>query len=339
MAGSHELDISPERRIVLAGQAANLVAARRAFDDYRSRKADNTLRRQGADLALFAEYLVAVEAKAEIESLATEPDAWQGVTWGIIEGFVRWQLSQGYAVGSINVRLATVKVYARLASKAGIIDAGEVALIGLVKGYGHQEGKRIDARREVSRIGRKKARAVPLTRDQAIALKQQPDTPQGRRDALLMCLLLDHGLRCGEAVRLRVEEFDLEAQTLSFYRPKVDKRQIHALTTDTFRAAWVYLRRDAPLVGPLWRGSRRGGELGEPELSEQAATARVKLLGEQIGIEGLSAHDCRHYWATRAAQSGTDPFSLQEAGGWSSLAMPRRYVDAARVANQKVRLE
>jgi len=29
-------------------------------------------------------------------------------------------------------------------------------------------------------------------------LKQQPDTPQGRRDPLLMCILLEHGLRYGE---------------------------------------------------------------------------------------------------------------------------------------------
>lgn len=333
----NDLVAASERHLTLAGQAANVVAARRAFDDYRSRQADNTLRRQDADLALFAEYLGEVDIR--VSDLAFEPSAWTGITWGIIEGFVRWQLGRGYAVGSINVRLATVKVYARLASKAGVIDPGEIVLIGAVKGYSHKETKRVDARREVNRVGLKKAQAVTLTRNQATVLKAQPDTPQGRRDALLMCLLLDHGLRCGEVVRLRVEIFDLEAQTLSFYRPKVDKRQIHALTADTFRAARVYLKRDAPLTGKLWRSSRKGGELGPEGMSEQAITARVKLLGEQIGIEGLSAHDCRHYWATTAARAGTDPFSLQEAGGWSSLAMPRRYVEAAKVANQKVRLE
>jgi integrase len=74
-------------------------------------------------------------------------------------------------------------------------------------------------------------------------------------------------------------------------------------------------------------------------MSQRAITARVRLLGERLGILGLSAHDCRHYWATSAARHGTDPFVLQEAGGWSSLAMPRRYVEANDIANQGVRLE
>jgi site-specific recombinase XerD len=46
---------------------------------------------------------------------------------------------------------------------------------------------------------------VKLERDQVAALKTQPDTPQGRRDALLMCLLLDHGLRVGEVAILVID--------------------------------------------------------------------------------------------------------------------------------------
>jgi integrase len=56
-------------------------------------------------------------------------------------------------------------------------------------------------------------------------------------------------------------------------------------------------------------------------------------------LKGLSAHDGRHSWATKAVRSGTDPFALQEAGGWNSLAMPRRYVEAARIANEGVKLD
>ncbi|MFZ2518386.1 MAG: tyrosine-type recombinase/integrase, partial [Anaerolineae bacterium] len=73
-------------------------------------------------------------------------------------------------------------------------------------------------------------------------------------------------------------------------------------------------------------------------MTERAVTARVETLGAALGIEGLSAHDLRHFWATTAAANKTDPFSLQEAGGWSSLAMPRRYVEDAKIANEGVRL-
>ena len=73
-------------------------------------------------------------------------------------------------------------------------------------------------------------------------------------------------------------------------------------------------------------------------MSERAITARVRYLGQQVGIEGLSAHDLRHTWATLAARNGTPLDRLQDAGGWNSLAMPARYVEAARIANEGVLL-
>ena len=40
-----------------AGQAANEAGARHAFEDHTARKADNTIRRKIADLALFEKFL------------------------------------------------------------------------------------------------------------------------------------------------------------------------------------------------------------------------------------------------------------------------------------------
>ena len=321
-----------------AGQAANKYAQAGAFDDYLSRKAPNTALAQRNDLAVFCAFLGAVHAGAEIPvdavRLQREPEAWRGVTWGLVEAFIKWQLQQGHAVASVNRRLSTVKMYCKLATKAGVLDAQELALIRTVSGYGGQEAKRINQQRETTRVGNKKAAHVALTVEQAKALKNQPDTPQGRRDALLMCLLLDHGLRCGEAALLEVNDFNPKEGTLNFYRPKVDKEQTHKLTADTLRALRAWLDSgEVPALGPVLRGSRKGGELTGAGMSERAITKRVRYLGEQIGIEGLSAHDCRHFWATFWAGK-VDLFRLQEAGGWNSLAMPRRYTEDAQIANE-----
>ena len=156
----------------------------------------------------------------------------------------------------------------------------------------------------------------------------------------MICLLLDHGLRVGEVAALSVSDFDLAQRQLRFFRPKVNKEQIHHLTRDTYTALEAYQAHgDIPQNGLVLRGSLRNEELGASGMSERAITARVGYLGEKIGIFGLSAHDCRHFWATSAARHGTDPFVLQEAGGWSSLAMPRRYVEDNEIANEGVRLE
>src|SRR5690554_1095532 len=334
-----------------AGQTANAHAARNVFVDYLSRKADNTIRRQAADLARFVEFLHQIGEQAGIDlsaaldafarAVGTFPDgptpdaeAWRGVTWGLVEAFRNWMVGQGDAVGSINVRLSTVKAYARLATKAGALSAEELAMIRTVAGYAHKEARRIDERRETSRRGSKKSAAVRISQKQTKKLKTQPDTPQGRRDALLMCLLLDHGLRVGELAKLQVADIDLKAGEVRFLRPKVDKVQTHKLSADTLRAlhAWVD-SGDAPESGSLLRGSRKGGVLTNNHMSERSITERVRVLGEDVGLAGLSAHDCRHYWATYWARK-VDVLRLQEAGGWSSLAMPRRYVEDSEIANE-----
>jgi len=334
------------------GQAANEAAARAAFTDYRSRKSRHTIRRQNAALVKFSEYLAQAAGNGPSgEALASNPEAWRGVTWGLVEGFVKWLLVEGYAVSTVNLRLSTVKTYAKLATKAGALSAEDLAMIRVIDGYSRAEGKRLNGQREAvglpTRVGDKK-QPIVLSRDQIDALKALPDlsTPQGRRDAVLLGLMLDLGLRVGEVVGLAVGSVDLEAGQITFYRPKVDKEQTHDLINGLQRAMRAYVELDALAAGQLLRSSVskragkeawRAGQLSHGGMTTRAITDRVRYLGEQIGIEGLSAHDLRHTWATRAAP-GTPIDRLQDAGGWSSYAMPLRYIEAAKVANEGIKL-
>ncbi len=316
------------------GQLANVYAARSVFSDYQGRIAENTKRRQMDDLHLFARFLGDAGMQIAPDDLYTTPEAWQPITYGLLEAFVRWQLAAGYAIGSINVHLATIKKYCVLATKAGVIGASEIALIKLVRGFRQKEGRNADEIREQKRVGRKKAEPVIISFDQAQALKQQPDTPQGRRDALLMCLLLDHGLRCGEIAELPTVALNLTSGTLTFYRRKVDKTQTHELTRDTLIAASRYFAI-CQLGSYLLLGSRKGGKL-QGRMSERAITDRARVLCERIGLQGVSAHDGRHAWATFAVRGGTDLKTLQDAGGWNSIAMPSRYAASQKIANRGV---
>jgi integrase len=233
-----------------AGQAANETAARHAFADHTARKANNTIRRKIADLALFEAFLQSAGVPAI--GLYDNPHAWRGITWGILEAFRNWQLQQGYAIGSINGRLSTVRTFAKIAAKAGSITPQESILIASVQGYASKEARHIDEQRRAdgtqTRKGAKKAEAVTIPEDMAQALIKQPDTPKGRRDRLIMCLLLLHGLRVEEATILTAKAFDMKAGTFTFYRPKVHKIQTHTMTPDTRNAARAYLRH-APAEG------------------------------------------------------------------------------------------
>jgi integrase len=322
-----------------AGIVATDIAREHVFSDAASGKAANTERRKIADIALFENFLQSAGVPAY--DMYQDPQAWHGVTWGLLEAFKKWMLKQGYAVASINARLSTVRGHAHLAAKAGVIAESEDRMIAGVKGYSQKEVKHLDARRKddgiATRIGHKKEHAVTIPDDVAQALIEQPNTPQGRRDGLLMALLLEHGLRVSEIAILTRQNFDLKRGTMKFYRPKVNTTQTHILSPATRKAVAAYLKHDAPAEGIIWRKSHKGTGKLSTQLSATSATRaltkRVELLGRHAGLEGLSAHDGRHHWATYEARNGTPIDRLKQAGGWKSATMPLRYIADAEIAN------
>lgn len=367
--------VSGDSAIIHAGAAANRAAADSLFTDYRQRRASKTVKTQTAALLLWVQYLEEVGAASELLTVATDwapshfdkesldvmaeyaqlqyvslpiiysthycqyvPAAWQGVTWGLVEGFVKWLLQQGYSLASINNRLSAVKVYTRLAAKAGVISPTEQALIREVRGYGRTEGKRVDELREQTRVGHKKEEAIVLTAVQARQLKNQHlPTPQGIRDRLLLCLLLDLGLRASEVAALTVADL-AEPGYVTVYRQKTDTTDRMELTADILAALADY-QRYMRQSGALLRGSRKNGKLTNQVMSVRAVGSRVNILGRDIlGIWELSPHDLRHTWATWAAK-GSSPFVLRDAGGWTNMQTPGRYVERARVVNEGIRLD
>lgn len=357
------------------GQAANEAATKYLFTDYRQRRAVRTLKTQNAALQLWVQYLIEVSAATQLIQEAQiwassyfskrervklagsaeqqarplsiifgayfcqhEPTAWHGVTWGLVEGLVHWLLAQGYSVASTNNRLSAIKVYVRLAAKAGVISPAEHALIREVRGYSHTEGKRMNKARGMDRLGYKKEESIILTVKQAQRFKSEhPPTPQGIRDRLLSCLLLDLGLRASEVAALTVEDF-AEIGYVTVYRQKTDTVDKMELTADIARAMKDYtkfMRKS----GPLLRGSRKNSKLTDQVMSVRAIGARVKILGRDIlGIWELSPHDLRHTWATQAAKASS-PFVLRDAGGWANMQTPSRYVEKAKVVNKGIKLD
>lgn len=320
----------------IAGQIANEYADRNIFAEFRAGLAQNTRERHIRDLGRFAEYLA--EAGVQTGDLLNDPEAWRGVTHGIVKGFIQWALRRGFAIGTIGVMLSTVRKYASLAFTAGAISESEYGKIRMIE-FGSKVGRRADEHREVKRTGSKKSEATVITREQAKTLKTQPPTAQGRRDAVLLGLLLTLGLRVGEAVTLTVGTVDLGRGLITFERPKVNKTQTHALVNGLAQAMREYIEKDLQEAGPdtpLLRSSVRGGRLDRAGMTRFGIAKRIQELGERIGIDHLSPHDLRHAWATLAAEAGTPIDRLMSAGGWSSYAMPLRYIRAAEVANDGI---
>lgn len=352
---SQDTELAGADWLARAGQAANQAAAATVFAEFKQRRAFQTLRRYSAGLDLFADYLddagVPVQQLREFAAdlhpdskLTPQPDAFDGVTFGLVKGFSAWLLKRGYAVSTVNVRLSEVKTVCKLAMQAGVLDSTQYQLIKSVSGFSRNESKNVDQARESAgldtRTGRKKAEPTRIGDAQVQQMLDQRDldSGQGRRDALILTLLVNHALRVSELADLTVGDFDLDAQEFMFWRRKTNQRDRHTFNGSA-RIIHLYFEHDAPeeAGASLLRSSRKDGRLRGAGMSIRAITQRVTDLAERIGVQSLSAHDLRHYAITKVArQSGITVDRLMAFGGWTNAQTAIGYIEALDVQNEGI---
>lgn len=190
-----------------------------------------------------------------------------------------------------------------------------------------------------NRIGNKKQSATILTDEQVKQLCTPANgSAQAKRDALMCVFFFDHGMRVSEVEGLLVEDIDLEARQINFYRTKTGTTSKHNLRGRAWDRLIDYLKLHPTKSGPLILASNRNGELVEGKgMVARSINARMNLLGLALGIEKLSSHDGRHHGATKA---GNDPLvslaGLMAWGGWASPQNAARYINKGEADNDGV---
>lgn len=330
-----------ESPIEIIGRIADEKARQRLLATYQESKSPETLRRQKADLTLFQSYLLEKhKLMLQPHALYTNVQEWHGITFGLVEGFKEWQKEKGYALTSINVRVATIRIYADIATRSGVISLLAGSAIQGVKGYTKNIARNVDEKRPAEKRRRpeaKKAQPTRITATHLRALKEmleQDHTYLGYRDMLLMCLLGLQGFRCGEVAMLQVSHVNLEEGKITIYRHKVNKTYVHEMAPATLWAVRRYLVTVKP-AGYLFEGVSHSEAV--KGLSTRAINLRIRQLGERVGISALSPHDLRHYWTADLFNRETPIEIVKNAGGWSSYTMPEHYRGHVEIANKGVK--
>jgi len=149
----------------------------------------------------------------------------------------------------------------------------------------------------------------------------------GTRDAAIIMLLADGGLRLSELVSLQVA--DVESNRIAYVVGKGTGRRgpRHRAVPYGTRTAQIlnrYLRQrerhpfhESPA---LWLGA-----FDQPSLSPETVRRMVRRRGERVGIKGLHPHTLRHTWASAFRAAGGSEGDLMTLGGWRNRAMLDRY--------------
>ncbi len=328
-----------------AGQAADPYARRNIFTDYHKKKALGTQKAQKADLKIFSRFLAQMQIHLPAEDLYSDAEAWDGMSASLLLSFRQWLLygqpkedgqtkARGYSTGSVRRRMSTVRQYCKLAFQSGTITGEQWTLIEAAKADSHAESANVDAGREemniVPRMNGRKERATPLSEQEFTTLRRTTTTHKhyrehdailSERDALLVCLLGEHGMRVGEVVALNRNGITLRTNEITVTHTKTHgDEDVLKLLPATRRAAELYL----PLLGELRSVPLFEGYKGK-RITRQGVYERVKNLGRTIGVPNLSPHDLRHFFAKNAFLHGNPLNLIQHYGGWKSGHMPLRY--------------
>ena len=150
------------------------------------------------------------------------------------------------------------------------------------------------------------------------------DTPEAKRDIVMLELLYSTGLRVGELVALVVNNIDLEQSCI--YLTNRDTRRRVTIDYDTSQKLKNYLGNDR--LDLLYNDkedalflNRLGGRL-----TRQGFWQIIKNYSARAGLDTkVTPHTLRHSFATRKLQSGMDLQDVQKALGHAYISSTRIY--------------
>lgn len=152
---------------------------------------------------------------------------------------------------------------------------------------------------------------------------------QTRRDAAILALFRDSGMRLAELAGLQVDDVHLKSRT-AVVTGKGGKQRTVKVTFDTARAVDRYLRdhaRQPQASRPaLWLGLRGGGGMTVSGIYQM-----VRRRGREAGV-AVHPHKFRHHFSHTFLDQGGTEGDLMELNGWNGPQMLQRYGRSARSA-------
>jgi len=156
-----------------------------------------------------------------------------------------------------------------------------------------------------------------------IAYMQNKKTFQYKRDAMLMLLLFDTGLRISEALGIKLTEININSNSI-IVTGKGNKMRVVYFGDKTRKALIKYgqLRtKHYPKTVYLFPSTNPTGCL-----TPNPVTKRFRDIGLKLFKKRVYAHLLRHSWATLNAINGMPGPLLQQALGHTSFDMTRKYL-------------
>ena len=215
---------------------------------------------------------------------------------------------------TINVRLSAIRKLVGEARRNGMIGLEEATNLTDIP----------NVRQKGTRLGNW------LTREQAKELLAVPDrsTLKGKRDDVIIALLVGCALRRRELASLKIEDIQLREGrwVIIDLCGKGGRIRTVAVPIWVKQAIEVWMAAANIDKGRLLRPLSKSGKIVGDELGDWAIWSVVEQSSKQIGIEHFGAHDLRRTCAKLCRKSGGDLEQIKFLLGHSSIQTTERYL-------------
>lgn len=188
--------------------------------------------------------------------------------------------------------------------------------------------------RTSARSGVHRKQALTTEQTRALLTSIDTETLAGKRDVLIIALMLYSGLRTCEVQRINICDFDIQGgdKILTIQRKgRREKAETIGVTDGVMELVEDYIAcRNFDITDPLFvaiGGRHRGERLTKFEIS-RIVKGRMRAIGIDQG--DITAHSLRHTFGALLVEQGADLEKVRDSMGHTSTNTTRIYVSQAQ---------
>ncbi len=288
-------------------------------------KAENvTVKQAGVDFNLADKWLqFAQVSQASLKAYAkgikrlAEYFSANGITSPTRENLLKYReyLSRRYATKTANLYITTARLFFEFLAAEGIIRVNVAAHLKTLKD---------------SQFHKKNALSIQQVRTVNSGI--DTESLKGKRDSAIFALMTVCGLRCCEITRAKVVDFEIVGDTAilrvfgkghnSADTPIAVPNNVAVKVIEYLKARGVGM-----VTEPLFASCSNRNYGGELTVNSVSRVIKNYFRANGIDSKKITAHSCRHTFATVALKNGADLTQVSQMLRHKSLAVTMIYVD------------
>ena len=221
------------------------------------------------------------------------------INQNIIDKFIKWSFANNNKAATINKRIGILQTMLRRLEEANAINAPVF---------------------KYTKLKETKTKIEPVKKEDVKKILSQIDK-MSISHQLMLYLLIATGIRRNELVHIKIENINFKSHSIYLDFTKSGKPRYCYFDEKIEFLIRKQMENIKTTTNPYLFA------LGSGHVDKQSVSSMLYKLKHDLGIDVLSSHKLRHFYATELLKNGADIYTVKELLGHSDLEMTQRYLD------------